>query len=87
MNMGLIITQRKDMDKNSKQRSNSNSISKRFELLFFKTHLETHRSLPVTMYKLGGLVHAPMNCTTFLCLTFLQVHKEFVRNQNKQRHS
>ena len=23
------------------------------------------------MYKLGGLVHAPMNCTTFLCLTFL----------------
>ena len=23
------------------------------------------------MYKLGSLVHAPMNCTTFLCLTFL----------------
>ena len=28
---------------------------------------------PVTMDRLGGLVQAPINCTTFLCLTFLEV--------------
>ena len=27
----------------------------------------------MTMDRLGGLVQAPMNCTTFLCLTFLEV--------------
>lgn len=32
-----------------------------------------HHISPVTMHKPGGLVHAPMNCTTFLCRTFLQV--------------
>lgn len=25
------------------------------------------------MHKLGDLVHAPMNCTTFLCRTFLDM--------------
>ena len=29
-------------------------------------------SEPVTMHSLGGRVQAPMNCTTFLCLTFLK---------------
>jgi len=28
--------------------------------------------VPVTIHKLGGLVHAPINCTTFLWRTFLQ---------------
>ena len=32
------------------------------------------------MHKLGGLVHAPMNCTTFLCRTLLQYSKEVCKS-------
>lgn len=32
---------------------------------------------------LGGLVHAPMNCTTFLCRTFLKVPKNPVRERER----
>lgn len=31
--------------------------------------------IPVTMHRFGCLVQAPMNWTTFLCRTFLQVPK------------
>ena len=72
------------MEKDSKQRLDSNSVGKIFEFLFYKTHLEIHRHLPVTMYKFGGFVHAPMNCTTFLCLTFLQVPMSLSEHKQRQ---
>lgn len=33
---------------------------------------EDQKTSPVTMHSFGGRVHAPMNCTTFLCRIFLQ---------------
>ena len=36
------------------------------------------------MHKLGSLVHAPINCTTFLCRTFLQVKRK-CKNKEQTR--
>ena len=36
---------------------------------------------PVTMDRFGGFVQAPMNCTTFLCLTFLEGERKHLQAQ------
>lgn len=61
-------------------------------LLNYYTSECIHQISPVTMHRRGGLVHAPMNCTTFLCRTFLQVpsasfytHTIFLNEITKQK--
>lgn len=38
--------------------------------------INVSQQVPVKIHRFGGLVQAPMNCTTFLCRIFLQEPRE-----------